>query len=181
MVYILLGRGFEETEAVAPYDVLHRGGVDVRFAGVGGRTVSGGHGIEITCACTVEEIDLENTEMIVVPGGMGGVESIEKSSAAMELVKKAYDAGKRIAAICAGPRVLAGLGILDGVQAVCYPGMENEMAGGLMTQDQPAVTCGRVTTGRAAGTALDFGLELLTVLKGRETAQKVAGSIYYER
>lgn len=181
MVYILLGTGFEEIEAIAPYDILYRGGVAVKFAGVTGKTVVGGHGIPVVCDCLLQEADLEKTEMVVVPGGMGGVESIEGSEAAMAFVQKAYDMGKRIAAICAGPRVLAKAGILDGKKAVCYPGMEVEMVGGKMSQETCVVTDGKVTTSRAAGTALDFGLELLAILKDRETAEKVAGAIHYER
>ena len=79
MVYILLGDGFEEVEAVAPYDILHRGGVQVGFAGVSGRQVTGAHGIEITAGCLVRDISLEQTEMLerekssVLPGAGAGM------------------------------------------------------------------------------------------------------------
>jgi 4-methyl-5(b-hydroxyethyl)-thiazole monophosphate biosynthesis len=179
MVYIILGKGFEEIEALAPCDLLRRGGVEVKLAGIGGYEIPGGRGIRVTADCLIEDIDLDKADMIVVPGGMVGVETIESTPAALEIVKKAYDMGIYVAAICAGPRVLAGLGILDGKNAVCYPGMEDQMTGGKMSQDNPVVIDGKVITGRAAGAAIDFGLAILEVLRDGETAKKVGGGIYY--
>ena len=179
MVYILLGNGFEEMEAIAPYDILKRGGVDVAFAGIGGLTVTGAHGIPVGADCTVEEIDPEAAQMLVVPGGMGGVTSIEASPAALDKLKQAWQAGAHMAAICAGPRVLAGLGILNGHRAVCYPGMESEMIGGKMDCSVSAVTDGNLTTGRGPGSSIDFGLLLLEVLKGQEAAEQVAAAMHY--
>ena len=87
--------------------------------------------------------------------------------------------GKYVAAICAGPRVLAGLGILDGKNAVCYPGMEDQMTGGVMSQESPVVVDGKVITGRAAGAAIDFGLKLLEIVKDKATSDRVRKGIHY--
>ena len=181
MVYILLGEGFEEIEAVAPFDILKRGGVDTKFAGVKGIEVMGAHGVAYKAHCLVSDVDLADAEMVVVPGGMGGVECIEASAEAMALVKKAYDMGIEVAAICAGPRVLSKLGILKGKRAVCYPGMEDQMDAGEMTQESPAIRDDKLTTGRGPGAALDFGYALLQVLRGKDVADKVAGDMHYAR
>ncbi|MGM9522529.1 MAG: DJ-1 family glyoxalase III [Oscillospiraceae bacterium] len=180
MVYIILGRGFEETEAIAPYDVLSRGGVPVCFAGIGGKTVVGSHGISVNAECTVEDINVSDADIIVVPGGLGGVDSILGSRQTLDKIKAVYDAGARAAAICAGPTVLASLGITDGKNAVCYPGFETKMGNANMSQEHPAVVDGRVITGRAAGASLAFGLKLLEELRGVDAAKKVADSICYE-
>ena len=180
MVYIILGRGFEEIEAVAPGDILRRGGVEVRYAGIGGDMIVGSRGIGVKADCRVEDIDLRKAEMIVVPGGMGGVESILGSRAALNAVKSAYDAGIKVAAICAGPLELTRLHILDGKNAVCYPGMENEMSGS-MSQESSTVADGNVITGRGPGAALDFGLRLLEELRGRDASDAVAAGLHYER
>jgi len=178
MVYLILGTGFEEIEAVSPCDILRRGGVDVQFAGIGGTLITGGNGITVQADCTVEEMDLDAMEMIILPGGMGGVRSILGSEAAMHAVRYAWETGKLVAAICAAPSILAKLGITDGKQAVVYPGMEPEMGSAVM-QDADAVRDGRVLTGRAPGAALDFGYLLLETLKGAETAARVrAGMVY---
>lgn len=176
MVYILLGRGFEEIEAIAPLDILRRGGVDAVFAGVGGKTVEGAHGISVNCDIAVEEIMPENIDMLVVPGGLGGVESIMACQNAMELIKNAGEKGIALAAICAGPTVLHSLGFLNGVKAVCYPGMEEEMPGGEFG-DSPACADGKIITGRGPGAALEFGFELLRYFKGSEVVADLRKSM----
>lgn len=178
MVYIILGTGFEDIEAVAPCDILRRGGVDVKFAGIGGREVTGSNGVTVKADVTVEEMDLEAMEMIVLPGGMGGVHSILASETAMNAVRYAHRNGRYVAAICAAPTILAKLGITGGRRAVCYPGLEAEMGSAKM-QDAPTVRDGELLTGRAPGAALDFGLLLLETLKGRETAEQVRAGLVY--
>ena len=118
MVYILLGTGFEEVEAIAPCDILRRGGVEVAFAGIGGQLVAGSHGIAVKADVTVEDIDREKLDMIVLPGGLGGVSSMEKSAAARDVIRWAWDNGKLVAAICAAPTLLSKLGI-TGASAAC--------------------------------------------------------------
>ena len=117
MVYMILGTGFEPMEAIAPCDILRRGGVEVQLAGIGGTMIEAGHGITVKADCTVEEADFANAEMVVLPGGLGGVRSILGCKAAMDAVQKAYDDGKHVAAICAGPTILATLHITDGKTA----------------------------------------------------------------
>ena len=118
-------------------------------------------------------------EMIVLPGGMGGVHSILGSDTAMQAVQAAEKQEKFVAAICAAPSILAKLGITDGKHAVVYPGMEGEMGSAIM-EDTDAVRDGRVLTGRAPGAALEFGYLLLKTLKGEETAQKVRSGMVYK-
>jgi len=178
MVYIILGQGFEEMEAICPCDMLRRGGVEVQFAGIGGKLITGGKGIAVQADCTVEEMDLQAMDMIVLPGGLGGVHSILGSEIAMQAVQFAYENGKYVAAICAAPSILAKLGITDGKKAVVYPGMEDQMGTAVM-QDANAVRDGRILTGRAPGAAMDFGSLLLETLKDAETAASVrAGMVY---
>lgn len=172
MVYILLGNGFEEVEALAPCDILRRGGVEVRTAGIGGNIVTGGHNISVTADIAVEDICHDDLEMIVLPGGLGGVKSIRESKPAMDAVQTAWKDGKYVAAICAAPTVLASLGITDGKKATCYPGMEGEMGMANMVST-PVTVDGKVICGQAAGAAMEFGFALLRALKGDETAQKV--------
>ena len=179
MVYIILGKGFEEIEAVAPCDILRRGGVEVQFAGIGGLEITGGNGITVKADCTVEEMDLANMELIMLPGGMGGVHSILGSETAMNAIRYAYETGKFVTAICAAPTILAILGITDGKKATVYPGMEDQMGTADM-QDANAVADGKVLTGRAPGAALDFGYLLLETLKGTDVAARVRTGMVYK-
>ena len=180
MVFIILGEGFEPAEAIVPCDILRRGGVEVQFAGIGGRSITGGHGITVQADCTVEEMDLQKTDMVVLPGGLGGVRSILACPTAMEFVKKCYEAGKFVAAICAAPTILASVHITDGKKATCYPGMEAQMGAAVM-QNVSSVRDGTVITGRAAGACFDFGLLLLETLRGSSAAQAVQSGMVYAK
>ena len=177
MVYMLLGTGFEETEAIAPLDLLRRAGVEVMTVGVNGKIIYGSHKIGVEADIELSELDLTNVDMIILPGGLGGVASVRASQGAMNALKFAWDNGKFVAAICAGPTVLADLGITDGKNATCYPGCEGGMGSAHMIPGAAAVQDGRLVTGTSAGCAIPFGLKLIEALKGRETAEKIAAQI----
>jgi 4-methyl-5(b-hydroxyethyl)-thiazole monophosphate biosynthesis len=183
MVYILLGEGFEEVEALCAADVLRRGGVEVALAGVERRNVTGSHAIPVVADVVCADVDLHSGDMVVLPGGLGGVESIENSAAAMALARKAaQDENVWLCAICAAPTLLARAGLIGpGDHAVCYPGMEGEMTqrGVTAHMDQSTVVCGKLITGRAPGSAFDFALELLGALKGPEAVQTVRAGLHY--
>ena len=118
MVYMLLGTGFEETEAIAPLDLLRRAGVEVLTVGIDGKTVIGSHKIPIVADITIGEMDLTDVEMLIIPGGLGGVASLRASQASLDALKFAWDNGKFVAAICAGPTVLADLGITGDYEGI---------------------------------------------------------------
>lgn len=177
MVYMLLGTGFEETEAVAPLDLLRRAGVQALTVGVSGKTVCGAHGIGIQADITLDQVDLTDLEMVIVPGGLGGVNDIRASREALELLRFAHENGKLVAAICAGPTVLADLNITDGRNATCYPGCEQGMAGAKVDPAAACVRDGNVITAASPGCAIAFGLKLIEALKGEAEAQAVCRQI----
>ena len=177
MVYVLLGKGFEETEAIAPVDLLRRAGVPVVTVGIGGKVIEGGHGIGVAADITLEEVDLTQLEMVVLPGGLGGVASTQASQEALDLIRFAWANGKQVAAICAGPTILASLGITDGLEVTCYPGCEAQMGSAKYIPGVPCVTSGRVITGTSAGCAVPFGLALVAALKGQDAADAIARQI----
>ena len=111
MVYVLLGTGFEEVEAIAPVDLMRRAGIEVCTVGVTGKTVYGSHHIGIEAVIELHQMDLTDLEMIVLPGGLGGGASARASQGALDALKFAWENDKFVAAICAGPTVLADLGI----------------------------------------------------------------------
>lgn len=176
MVYMLLGTGFEETEAIAPLDLLRRAGVNVATVGLNGKIIRGSHNIGIEADMEIGELDLTNLEMIILPGGLGGVASIKACPQAMDAVRFAYENDKFVAAICAGPTILAALGITDGKNATCYPGCEEQMGSAKMVE-AAAVTDGKVITGTSAGCAVPFGLALIAALKGQDAADAIAKQI----
>ena len=179
MVAILLGKGFEEAEAVVPADLLRRAGVEVRLVGVGGRQITGSHGITITADLTLEELDRDQVELLMLPGGMGGVETLSGDVRAQALIQHCYNEGRWLAAICAAPTILANLGMLDRRRAACHPCVWDEMGSPAVDREAQVVVDGRIVTAQAAGAAYPFGLKLVEVLKGPEEAQKIADAILY--
>ena len=177
MVYMLLGTGFEETEAIAPLDLLRRAGVEIMTFGVNGKIIRGSHNIGVEADIEIGQMDLTNLEMIILPGGLGGVTSVRASEEAMNALKFAWDNDKFVAAICAGPTVLADLGITAGMNATCYPGCEGGMGSAFVIEDAAVVIDEKLITGTSAGCAIPFGLALIEALKGTETAEAIAKQI----
>ena len=180
MVAILLGTGFEEMEALCLCDCLRRVGVEVKLISVEGLpVVTGAHGIAVAADGSLADLDAADVELVMLPGGMGGVRAISASRQALDLVQTIYDAGRYVAAICAAPTILAALHITDGRQATCFPGMEEEMADARMCMDAPVVQDGNVITSTAAGTAMEFALHLVSLLKGEDAARELKESLVY--
>ena len=162
---------------MAPVDLLRRAGVEVTTVGLNGKIVYGSHAIGVEADITIDELDVSNAEMMVLPGGLGGVASIRGCAKALEAVKAVHGAGKYVAAICAGPTVLADLGLLTGVQATCYPGQIPNMKDALVVENAACVTDGKIITGTSAGTAVPFALALIEALKGAAAARAIADQI----
>ena len=183
MVYILLGAGFEEAEALVTADVLRRANLPVALTGIGGPAVTGSHKITVQADLPVEAVELAEGDMVVLPGGMGGVSSIEGSGAAMALVRQAAeDPDCWLAAICAAPTLLARAGLLpEGARCVCYPGMEGELeqAGAAPQMDKAVVVQNKLVTSQAPGTAFDFALALAELLAGIPAACRLHSDLHY--
>lgn len=177
MVYVLLGTGFEEVEAIAPVDLMRRAGIEVQTVGITSKTVAGSHKIPVEADILPENMDLESMDMIVLPGGLGGVASARASQAALDALRWGWEHDRFVAAICAGPTVLADLGIPDGKKATCFPGCEGQMGKADMVPGVAALRDGKLITGTSAGCAIPFALELIKALKGSEAADKVAKQI----
>ena len=167
---IFLTTGFEEIEALATVDILKRGGVNIRSVSlVGDKIVTGGHGVSVVADYLFDEADFDNALMLILPGGT--VKINEHNGLKREILNFAGK-NKPIAAICAAPMVLGGLGLLKGKKATCYPGYEKYLVEADITH-APVAVDGNITTGRAAGYTFDFALELLNQLKGKEIADEV--------
>lgn len=179
MVVILLGTGFEEAEALVPADLMRRAGIEVALVGVDGARIAGGHGIAVQADQTLDGIDPEQVELLMLPGGLGGVEAIGASSAARELIHRVWDAGRYVAAICAAPTLLARMGLLKGHRAVCYPGMEDRMEGALPQPDAQVVVDGKLITGQAPGAAFPFALQLVETLRGPDAVEQIRRETHY--
>ena len=180
MVHILLAPGFEEAEALVPADLLRRAGIETALTAVDDeKQVTGSRGITVLADLELAQVDLTHAEMLVLPGGTKGVNNLKAHPAVASLIQEAADREIPLAAICAAPTLLGGMGLLKGKRAVCYPGMEGQLTGARTAMEQKVVRDGLITTGRAAGSAFEFGLALVELLAGPEKAEEVRHAIHY--
>ena len=175
MIYLFLADGFEEIEALTPVDVLRRCGKDIKTVSIDTEYVTGSHKITVKADMTIESLS-EDGEMYILPGGMPGADNLEKCKKLCEILTKANESGKYIAAICAAPKVLGKLGILKGKKAVCYPGFENALLGAEIT-NSPVVKDGNIITANGMGSALAFSLALAHAVSDK--AEAVAKGILH--
>ena len=178
-VYAFLAPGLEEVECLAVADVLRRGGVKVVLVSVNGDPViAGSHGIRIIPDALFDMCDFSDADCLFLPGGMPGTKNLAAHAGLAALLTVKARAGMRVAAICAAPTVLGGLGLLDGRRATCYPGCEKDLGEAEFT-GEGVVTDGNITTARGLGFALDLGVELISLLVSPEKAVAVKTAIQH--
>ena len=171
MVFVHLAEGFEEIEAVAIIDVLRRAGIETKSVSVtGDKNVRGSHDITVIADILFEEADYDNCGMIVLPGGMPGAANLLAHGGLKDEIISFSEKGKYLAAICAAPMILGELGILKGKKATIFPGMEEKLTGAVVGADR-VVTDGNIITSKGAGTAIEFALAIVGLLKSREEAE----------
>ncbi len=172
--FVFLATGFEEIEAVATIDVLRRGEVEVVTVSITGTSVvEGAHGIPVKADELFDSVNFEDGAMLILPGGMPGASNLNEHEGLRNLIMKFYSQEKYLAAICAAPLVFGGLGILKGKTATCYPSFEPRLTGAILS-GQTVVQDGKIITGKGPGFAVDFGLQIVSILKGTEKANEVA-------
>ena len=177
---MLFAKGYEEVEALMTVDLLRRGGVDVKMASITeDMTVCGSHGIQVGMDTKLADVELDQVDAVIIPGGKEGTDRLGADEAVCYTLQRAFEAGKVVAAICAAPSVLGACGILEGKRARCYPGFEGKLTGAEFV-DEMAVVDGNVVTSRGLGTSMEFGFALLEVLVSKETAEKVRGEIVFK-
>ena len=176
MYYEFLAPGFEEIEAIAALDIMRRAGIDVRTVGIGSRTVTGSHGIPVTADISEPEVDFDAAEGMILPGGMPGTLGLERSKTVGKMLSAANEKGLLIAAICAAPSILGEKRILNGCEAICFPGFEDSLSGAKIS-GKSVVRDGNIITAKGMGVALEFGLELVSVFCGDEKAMELRASV----
>lgn len=179
-VSVILADGFEEIEALTVVDLLRRAQIYVGTVSItDDYTVHGAYGINVQAEDLFEEVAFVESDMIVLPGGMPGTSNLNAHEGVRRVVKEFNRDGKYIGAICAAPTILGNLGLLKGKRVSCYPSVEQEIQGAVMTRTDVTVD-GNLITSRGAGTAIAFALKLIEMLSGAEKAAEIAEAILYE-
>lgn len=176
MVYVFLADGFEIIEALAPVDVLRRAKVDTKTVGVTGKTVKSSCGVTVTADITIDEFDFYDVEAVVLPGGMPGTINLENNEKVQSAIDNAASVNVPVCAICAAPSILGHKGLLEGKEAICFPGFEDALSGAKISENY-VVSDGNFITAKGAGVCIDFGLEIVKKLRSEELADEIKRTI----
>lgn len=177
MIYLFLAPGFEEVEALFPLDLLRRAELDVKTVGIGGKRISGAHGITVETDMTDQDYDpTAPAEAIVLPGGMPGTRHLDESPLIDAVLRHAAAHEAWLCAICAAPSVLGKRGYLRGLRATCFPGFE-QFLNGAREIGGKVIRDGHIITAAGAGVAMEFGLEIVSVLRSPEVAGSIRAGI----
>ena len=172
-VFVFLATGFEEIEAIATIDVLRRADIDVEIVSITReKMVTGAHGVVVQTDALFDNCDFSKGEMLILPGGMPGAQHLEECKPLIELVKEYHEKGKYLAAICAAPMILGNLGLLNGKEAISYPGFEKYLKGAVLSS-QKVARSGQLITGKGPGVSIDFALKIVETLKSKELSDKL--------
>lgn len=179
-IIVFLADGFEEVEALTVVDYLRRVDIEVDMVSINReKNVKGAHGIEVIADKVIEGLNIEEYSGAVIPGGLPGATNLQKNSHVIEIVKKMHDKEKLLAAICAGPIVLEEAGVIDDKNFTCYPGFHKEIGVGHYI-DENTVKDKNVITGKGPALAIDFALEIVNYLLGRDKKEELKKDILYK-
>lgn len=173
-VMVPFAEGFEEIEAMTIVDVLRRAGIGVDMVGVVGSSITGSHGVRMTMDKKISDVNPDEYDAIVLPGGNPGYLNLSRTGKVLEIIKRLNVRGKLICAVCASPYVLARAGVLEGRRATIYPGMEKEIP---YPRSDKVVVDGNIVTSQGPGTAMDFALKIVEKLAGSQRALALKRSL----
>jgi len=160
-IFVFLAEGFEEIEALTPVDVLRRAGLSVQTVSVmDEQVVAGAHGVPVLADNMFAEINPEDAEMILLPGGLPGATNLDAHEGLSRMILDFAAAEKPLAAICAAPLVLGNRGLLQGKKATCYPGFETYLQGAEYTAALVEKD-GNIITGKGPGAAMEFAFAIV--------------------
>lgn len=179
MVYILFADGFEEIEGLTVVDLLRRARIDISTVSItDSPEVTTSHGITLKTDIILKDMP-SDMEMLVLPGGLKGVNNLKASRAVADIIREQYEKGAFLAAVCAGPTVFGEMGLLKDVKATCYPGLEAQLIGAVKADGETVIRDGQFITSRALGTSIDFAAKIIETLKDRALAEEIASQVVY--
>lgn len=179
-VYAMIADGTEEVECLAVVDILRRAGVTVEIVSVNGKTITSSHGVVITADAVIGDVDLNDCDLLFVPGGMPGTPTLAADKRLIGAIDKLLKNNKRVAAVCAAPALVLGdHKFLNGKKAVCFPGYEEHLFGAEVQEGARVVTDGNITTARGLGTSIELGLELVRLLVGEKQSDDIKKKIQF--
>jgi protease I len=171
-VLIITAEQFEDSELLQPYRQLQEKGINSDIASIRNGAITGKHGTAVTADITVDEVDPNNYDLLLLPGGKAPAE-LRKHRAVLDIARCFFQQDKPVAAICHGPQILISAGVMQGRTATAYPSVGAELEeAGAHYRDQELVVDGNLITSRRPADLPAFIRQILTVLHGDEVQNK---------
>lgn len=171
-IFVFLITGFEEIEALATVDILRRAELNVKTVSLtNSLEVTSSHNVTVKVDMMFDDVDFSTAELLIVPGG---TTNYNEHEGVKRQLKAFADKGEKVAAICASPMVLGGIGLLNGKNATCYPGFEKYLEGANLQTEKAVVVDGNIITSRGPGLTFDFALKLVELVAGKQKSDEVA-------
>lgn len=177
-IALFIENGNEDIEFIAPLDILRRGGVEVDLISANNnKTVTTSHNVTVTVDKLLNEINIDNYDGIIIPGGMPGSDYLRDNDTVIKYLQKFYKEGKLVAALCAAPIVLNKAGITKESNITCYPSIEEKIKYKTYNKDKAVVIDRNVITAQGPTLAILFGYAILEYLEGKEVSQKISNDM----
>lgn len=177
---IFMANGTEECEALLVVDILRRADITIDMVSIEeGLEVKTAHDVRIICDLHIDDFDLNDTKILIIPGGLGGTNRMLASDKLSNLLVEQRKNQGLLAAVCAGPSVLGKLNLLEERNATVYPGFEDKLGDGATFQDKPVIFDQDTITARGLGASIPFALKIVEALRDEATAKDVAEKIVY--
>ncbi len=177
MFYMFLADGFEEVEAIAALDVIRRAKTDIKTVSISGKNAVGSHGVSVACDLSKTDISVsDDVDGIILPGGMPGTINLQNDETVNNFIDFCNNNNRLLCAICAAPMILGEKGLLKGKEAICFPGFEDKLIGAKIS-DKFVCTDGNIITAKGMGSAVKFGLAVVSAVKGAEFARELEATL----
>ncbi len=169
---LILAPGYEELEAVAVVDILRRAGLAVTMAGIQPGPIPSARNVCIVPDSDLDQVKDKAFDLIVLPGGIDGVENLARDERVLEILRKQLEQGRAVGAICAAPALLDRLGFIHGKIITCHPVCQNAVRDSILEKAR-VVRDGNIITGQGPGAAMEFALKLVEFLAGKDKMHEV--------
>lgn len=177
-IYLFLAEGFEEIEAIAPIDIFRRANIEVTIVSVSNeKAVTGAHGITVLADSVFSTQTFDKNGFLFLPGGLPGTTNLAAHEGLKALIQRYADGNNKMAAICAAPSVFGKMGLLADKEAICYPGFEQQLQNAILSTSD-TIRSGNIFTAKAAGSAMEFALLIVSDLKGKEVSESIRKSMF---
>lgn len=168
-VLMIATDGFEQDELFKPRQALLDAGAQVTLASLKTQPITGEKGGEkgesITPDTTVDEVDSDAFDALVLPGGVGNPDKLRMNARAVEIVGEFMDDEKIVAAICHAPWLLVEADVVDGREVTSWPSVRTDLENaGADVVDREVVVDGNLITSRKPDDIPAFNAAVIAAL-----------------